>query len=64
MHVYAKMDEYVADYPKGVVVLLVIVVSQAIKNVEKLILQSIIWSLYLLKICSNVVFLISLSNDF
>ena len=58
------MDEYVADYPKGVVVLLVIVVSQAIKNVEKLILQSIIWSLYLLKICSNVVFLISLSNDF
>lgn len=64
MHIYAKMDEYVADYPKGVVVLLVIVVSQAIKNVEKLILQSIIWSLYLLKICSNVVFLISLSNDF
>ncbi|SMC55601.1 hypothetical protein SAMN05660703_1817 [Cellulophaga tyrosinoxydans] len=64
MHVYAKMDEYVADYPKGVVVLLVIVVSQAIKNVEKLILQSIIRSLYLLKICSNVVFLISLSNDF
>ena len=64
MHVYAKMDEYVADYPKGVVVLLVIVVSQAIKNVEKLILQSIIRSLYPLKISSNVVFLVSLSNDF
>ena len=38
MHVYAKMDEYIAVYPKGVVVLLVIVVSQALKNVEKLIL--------------------------
>ena len=38
MHEYAKMDEYIAVYPKGVVVLLVIVVSQALKNVEKLIL--------------------------
>lgn len=64
MHEYAKMDEYVAVYPKGVVVPLVIVVSQAIKNVEKLILQSIIRSLYPLKISSNVVFLVPLSNDF
>jgi len=30
MHEYAKTDEYIADYPNGVVVLKVIVVSHAI----------------------------------
>lgn len=41
MREYAKTDEYIAVYPKGVVVLNVIIVSQAVYNEEKLVLLSI-----------------------
>jgi len=37
MHEYAKTDEYIAVYPKGVLVLNVIVVSQAGNNEKKLV---------------------------